>query len=301
MIGAAGYTLLILALVAFSVAEGSVPVFSLEGLLGFLFGTDWNPVEGRESYGALPYVIGTLISAGIAMAIGVPISLGIAVFVSEIAPSKVAAPVGYIVEILAAIPSIVYGFWALFVFRFWIVDFVERPLYEAFGGTLPLFAKAPFGLDVFTAGIILAIMIIPIISAICREVLKAIPNSQREAAYSLGATRSETVRRVLFPYAKAGLLGASIIGLGRAVGETIAVTMIIGNAVGINAIPTSLFDQSQTLASTIANEFNEAVTTYHSSALIALGAVLFIIAIGINIGAQLLVSRMVKVTPGAKE
>jgi phosphate transport system permease protein len=301
VIGAAGYTLLILALVAFSVAEGSVPVFSLEGFLGFLFGTDWNPVEGRESYGALPYVIGTLISAGIAMAIGVPISLGIAVFVSEIAPSKVAAPVGYIVEILAAIPSIIYGFWALFVFRFWIVDFVERPLYEAFGGTLPLFAKAPFGLDVFTAGIILAIMIIPIISAICREVLKAIPNSQREAAYSLGATRSETVRRVLFPYAKAGLLGASIIGLGRAVGETIAVTMIIGNAVGINAIPTSLFDQSQTLASTIANEFNEAVATYHSSALIALGAVLFIIAIGINIGAQLLVSRMVKVTPGGKE
>jgi phosphate transport system permease protein len=301
VIGAAGYTLLMLALVAFSVAEGSVPIFSLEGFLGFLFGTDWNPVEGRESYGALPYVIGTLISAGIAMAIGVPISLGIAVFVSEIAPSKVAAPVGYIVEILAAIPSIVYGFWALFVFRFWIVDFVERPLYEAFGGTLPFFAKAPFGLDVFTAGIILAIMIIPIISAICREVLKAIPNSQREAAYSLGATQSETVRRVLFPYAKAGLLGASIIGLGRAVGETIAVTMIIGNAVGINAIPTSLFDQSQTLASTIANEFNEAVTTYHSSALIALGAVLFIIAIGINIGAQLLVSRMVKVTPGAKE
>ena len=128
MIGAAGYTLLILALVAFSVAEGSVPVFSLEGFLGFLFGTDWNPVEGRESYGALPYVIGTLISAGIAMTIGVPISLGIVVFVSEIAPSKVAAPVGYIVEILAAIPSIVYGFWALFVFRFWIVDFVERPL-----------------------------------------------------------------------------------------------------------------------------------------------------------------------------
>jgi ABC-type phosphate transport system permease subunit len=137
VIGAAGYTLLMLALVAFSVAEGSVPIFSLEGLLGFLFGTDWNPVEGRESYGALPYVIGTLISAGIAMAIGVPISLGIAVFVSEIAPSKIAAPVGYIVEILAAIPSIVYGFWALFVFRFWIVDFIERPLYEAFGGTLP--------------------------------------------------------------------------------------------------------------------------------------------------------------------
>lgn len=289
-----------LALVAYSVAQGSGPIFSAEGFR-FIFGTDWNPVEGRESYSALPYIIGTLVSAGIAMAIGVPISLGIAVFISEIAPPKIGTPVAFIVEVLAAIPSIVYGLWALFVFRFWLLDYIERPLYNAFGGTIPLFARTPFGLDIFTAGIVLAIMIIPIISSICREILKAIPNSPREAAYSLGATRMETVWKVLFPYAKAGLLGAAIIGLGRAVGETILVTMVIGNTIGIAAIPTSLFSPSQTLSSIIANEFNEATTVLHTSALIALGAVLFIVTMGINVGAQILVSRMVKVVPGAKE
>ena len=300
VIGAAGYTLFMLVLVGASIVQGSMPIFSLEGI-GFLFGTDWNPVDGRESYGALPYIVGTLVSSAIAMAIGVPISLGIAVFISEISPPRFGTPIGFIVEILAAIPSIIYGLWALFVFRFWIVDLIERPLYEAFGGTIPLFARTPFGLDIFTAGIVLAIMIIPIISSISREILKAIPNSQREAAYSLGATRWETVWRVLFPYAKAGLLGAAILGLGRAIGETILVTMVIGNAVGANAIPDTLFSPSQTLSSIIANEFNEAVTVFHSSALIALGAVLFIVAMGINVVARLLVSRMVKVTPGAKE
>jgi phosphate transport system permease protein len=182
-----------------------------------------------------------------------------------------------------------------------LLDYLEKPLYNAFGGTIPLFARTPFGLDIFTAGIVLAIMIIPIISSICREILKAIPNSQREAAYSLGATRMETVLKVLFPYAKAGILGAAIIGLGRAVGETMLVTMVIGNTIGIAAIPTSLFSPSQTLSSLIANEFNEATTVLHTSALIALGAVLFILTMGINVGARVLVSRMVKVVPGAKE
>lgn len=292
--GAAGYSLLMLALVAFSIGDGSIDAFGKEGF-AFFGKTDWNAVEGRESYGALPYVIGTLISAGIAMAIGVPISLGIAVFVSEIAPPKFGAPVSYVVEVLAAIPSIVYGLWALLVFRFWILDLIERPMYETFGG------PTPFGLDVFTAGIVLAIMIIPIISSISREILKAVPNSQREAAYSLGATRWETVWKFVFPYARAGLLGATILGLGRAVGETIAVTMVIGNAVGITAIPTTLFSSSQTLSSVIANEFNEAVTNFHISALIGLGVVLFVITMAINVGAQILVTRMVKVVPGAKE
>jgi phosphate transport system permease protein len=301
VMGAAGYTLLMLGLVVFSAGEGSLDAFGKEGFFQFFGQTDWNPVEGRESYGALPYIVGTLVSAGIAMAIGVPISLGIAVFVSEIAPPRVGTPVAYVVEVLAAVPSIIYGLWALFVFRFWILDFIERPLYEAFGGSIPLFARTPFGLDIFTAGIVLAIMIIPIISSIAREILRAVPNSQREAAYSLGATRWETVWKFVFPYARAGLLGASIIGLGRAVGETILVMMIIGNAVGINAIPTSLFSQSQTLSSVIASEFPEAVTQFHISALIALAVVLFIITMAINIGAQFLVSRMVKVVPGVRE
>ncbi|MGI0038121.1 MAG: phosphate ABC transporter permease subunit PstC [Nitrososphaera sp.] len=298
VIGAAGYTLLMLALVIFSIGEGSANIFGIEGF-GFFAGTDWNPV--RDSYGALPYVVGTLISSAIAMAIGVPISLGIAVFISEIAPARIGTPVGFVIEILAAIPSIIYGLWALFVFRHWTADFIERPLYEAFGGSIPFFARTPFGLDIFTAGIVLGIMIIPIISSISREILKSIPDSQREAAYSLGATRLETVWRVLFPYAKAGLLGAAIIGLGRAVGETMLVTMIIGNAVGAAAIPDSLFSQSQTLSSVIANEFNEATSDLHISALIGLGAVLFILTMGINVGARLLVSRMAKVTPGVKE
>jgi phosphate transport system permease protein len=298
---AACYTLVLIILVAFSVAIGSKDVFLKEGFFSFLSGTDWNSVEGRESYGALPYIIGTLISSALAVAIGVPISLGIAIFLSEMAPPKASVPLSFIIELLAAVPSIIYGLWALFVFRFWVRDLVETPLHNAFGGSIPFFAKTPFGLDVFTAGIVLAIMIIPIVSSISREVIKAVPNSQREAAYSLGATRWETVRIAIFPYAKSGLLGAAILGLGRAIGETILVTMIIGNTIGIAAIPTSLFSQSQTLSSLIANEFNEASSNLQLSALIGLGAVLLILTMGINVGARLLVSRMVKVSAGGRE
>jgi phosphate transport system permease protein len=298
---AACYTLVLIILVAFSVAIGSKDVFLKEGFFSFLSGTDWNSVEGRESYGALPYIIGTLISSALAVAIGVPISLGIAIFLSEMAPPKASVPLSFIIELLAAVPSIIYGLWALFVFRFWVRDLVETPLHNAFGGSIPFFAKTPFGLDVFTAGIVLAIMIIPIVSSISREVIKAVPNSQREAAYSLGATRWETVRIAIFPYAKSGLLGAAILGLGRAIGETILVTMIIGNTIGIAAIPTSLFSQSQTLSSLIANEFNEASSNLQLSALIGLGAVLLILTMGINVVARLLVSRMVKVSAGGRE
>ena len=257
-------------------------------------------MEGRESFGALPYIVGTLVSSAIAMVIGVPISLGIATFVSEMSPPRFAAPISFVIELLAAVPSIIYGLWALFVFRFWIRDLIEMPLYNAFHG-IPIFAKYPFGLDIFTAGIVLAIMIIPIISSICREVMRVVPNSQREAAYSLGATRWEAVRIAVFPYAKAGILGAAILGLGRAVGETILVTMIIGNVIGIAAIPTTLFSQSQTLSSLIANEFNEASSDLHLSALIGLGAVLLILTMVINIGARLLVRKMVKVPAGDKK
>lgn len=287
------------ALVVYSVAHGSVQIFSFEGL-NFLTGTDWNAVEGRESFGALPYIVGTLVSAAIAMAIGVPISLGIAIFISEMSPSRLATPLSFIIELLAAVPSIIYGLWALFVFRFWIRDFIELPLYNTFHGSVPFFAKYPFGLDVFTAGIVLAIMIIPIVSSICREVMRVVPNSQREAAYSLGATRWETVKIAVIPYAKSGILGAAILGLGRAVGETMLVTLVIGNVIGAAAIPTSLFSQSQTLSSLIANEFNEAASDLHLSALIGLGAVLLMLTIAINVGAQLLVKRMVKVPSGEK-
>jgi phosphate ABC transporter phosphate-binding protein/phosphate ABC transporter permease protein PstC len=299
VIGAASYTILLLGLVAISIFSGSAEVFYSEGVIGFITGTDWNAVEGRESYGALPYVVGTLISSGIAMAIGVPISLGIAIFIVEVAPqSRLSVPLSFVIELLAAVPSIIYGLWALFVFRFWIRDFIEVPLNQAFGETIPIFAKTPFGLDIFTAGVVLAIMIIPTVSSISREVIRAVPNTQREAAYSLGATRLEMIKTAIFPYAKSGLFGAAILGLGRAVGETILVTMIIGNAIGASAIPNSLFSPSQTLASLIANEFNEAVTSLHVSALIGLGVVLFLLTIGINIGARLMVSQIAKASPG---
>ena len=295
----AAYVLFLVGLVAISIASGSSLIISTEGVIGFLFGTDWNPVEGRESYGALPYVIGTLASAGIAMAIGVPISMGIAIFISEISSSKFAMPLSFVIELLAAVPSIIYGLWALLVFRFWIRDLVEMPLYNTFGGSIPFFARTPFGLDIFTAGIVLAIMIIPTVSSIAREVMRAVPNSQREAAYSLGATRIETIRMAVIPYGKSGLFGASVLGLGRAVGETMLVTMIIGNAVGLGAIPVSLFSQSQTLSSIVANEFNEAVTPLHVSALIGLGGILLLLTIAINIGARIMVARIGK--PAAKK
>lgn len=299
VVGAAAYTLLMVGLVVFSVGKGSIDIFSAEGLQ-FIIQSNWNAVEGRESFGAFPYIIGTLLSSAIAMVIGVPISLAIAIFISEIAPPRIGTPLSFITELLAAVPSIIYGLWALFVFRFWVRDLIEKPLHDAFGGSIPFFAKTPFGLDIFTAGIILAIMIIPIISSICREVMRVVPDSQREAAYSLGATRWETVRMAVFPYVKSGLVGASMLGLGRAVGETILVTMIIGNVIGPSAIPTTIFSQGQTLSSLIANEFNEASSELHLSALIALGAILLILTMVINVVARLLVKKKIKVSSGAK-
>ncbi len=300
VIGASIYALSMVALVIYALSQGSLPILYKEGL-HFIIGTDWNPVEGRESFGALPYIIGTLISSVIAMAIAVPISIGIAIFVNELVPGKIGTVLSFIVELLAAVPSIVYGLWALFVFRFWIKDYLEMPLHNTFGDNLSVFAATPFGLDVFTAGIVLAIMIIPIISAVSREVIKAVPNSQKEAAYALGATRWEMVKTAILPYGKSGLLGASFLGLGRAIGETILVTMIIGNAVGAAAIPTSLFSSSQTLSSIIANEFNEASGDLQLSALIGLGLVLFIMTLFINIIAIFIVSKVTKSNSNVRE
>jgi len=292
-IGASLYTLLMVALVLFALADGSIPIFLKEGI-NFVIGTNWNAVEGRESFGALPYIIGTLVSSAIAMAIAVPISIGIAIFITEMIPKKLGTVLSFVVELLAAVPSIIYGLWALFVFRFWIRDFIEEPLHNSFGDYISIFARAPFGLDVFTAGIVLAIMIIPIISAVSREVIKAIPHSQKEAAYALGATRWEMVKTAILPSSRTGLMGASFLGLGRAIGETMLVTLIIGNAIGMAAIPTSLFSQSQTLSSIIANEFNEASNDLHLSALIGLGLVLFVITIFINVLAIFIISRVSK-------
>lgn len=287
-----------IALMIFQLISESYPIWEEEGL-SFVIGTDWNAVEGRESFGALPYILGTLVTAALAMAIGVPLSIGIAMFISD-APAKIGGPLGFLVELLAAVPSVIYGLWGLFVFRLYFKDWVEEPLHAVFGDSIFLFSGTPFGLDIITASVILAIMIIPTVSAVSREVMKAVPQQQKEAAYMLGATRWEMFKLAVFPYSKTGLIGASILGLGRAVGETMAVTMLIGNATGIAAIPSSFFKPSQTMSSIIANEFVEASpASLHLPALIAVALVLLLIAIVINIVAHVLVTRMLKVKEGA--
>ncbi|HEV2120290.1 MAG TPA: phosphate ABC transporter permease subunit PstC [Candidatus Bathyarchaeia archaeon] len=301
---------LILSLLVAVLVIGSGPVWNKFGL-SFLTGTTWDPV--KQIFGALPYVLGTLVTSMIAIAIGVPLSIGIAIFVSEMAPETI-HPRGVpnlslnvkgffssAIELLAAVPSVIYGLWGLFVFRFWVLDYVETPL-SKYLGSIPVLSGTPFGLDILTAGLILAIMIIPTVSSISREVMSSVPRSQREAAYSIGATRWEAVRIGVLGYARSGIFGAAILGLGRAVGETMAVTMVIGNAIGAQAVPTSLFRPGQTMSSLIANEFNEAdPTSLHPAALIGVGLVLFMFALAINVVAQLLVWRVLKVQAGAVE
>lgn len=292
------FVLAVIVLMVFQLAFESYPIWEEEGF-AFVTGTDWNAVEGRESFGALPYVLGTLVTAALAMAIGVPLSIGIAMFVSD-APPKIGGPLGFLVELLAAVPSVIYGLWGLYVFKEYFKDFIEKPLHSAFGDSIFLFSGTPFGLDIFTASVILAIMIIPTVSAVAREIMRAVPQQQKEAAYMLGATRWEMFKLAIFPYAKTGLIGASILGLGRAVGETMAVTMLIGNATGASAIPSSLFKPSQTMSSIIANEFVEASPAgLHLPALIGVALILLGIAICINVVAHILVTRMLKVKEGA--
>ena len=292
------YVLVMIVLLAFQLVSESYPIWEENGL-SFIVKTEWNAVEGREDFGVLPYIFGTLVTSALAMCIGVPLSIGIAMFISD-APPKIGGPLGFLVELLAAVPSVIYGLWGLFVFRVYFVDWVEKPLHNTFGDSIWLFSGTPFGLDILTASVILAIMIIPTVSAVSREVMRAVPQQQKEAAYMLGATKWEMFKLAVFPYSKTGLIGASILGLGRAVGETMAVTMLIGNATGISAITDSLFKPSQTMSSIIANEFVEASpASIHLPALIGVAVVLLLIAIAINVVAHLLVTRMLKVKEGA--
>jgi len=293
------YVLAIILIMVLQLGWESGPVWEEEGVIGFITGTDWNAIEGRESYGALPYILGTLITSAIAMVIALPLSIGIAMFVM-IVPKRIGQPMGYLIELLEAVPSVVYGLWGLFVFRIYFRDWIEEPLHNAFGDSIFLFSGAPFGLDVLSASIILAIMIIPTISAVSREVMMAVPHQQKEAAYMLGSTTWEMFRLAVFPYSKAGLMGASILGLGRAIDETMAVTMLIGNTVGAAAIPESLFDPGQTMSSIIANEFIEASpASIHLPALIGVGLVLLLVAMAVNVIAHYIVTRMLKVREGA--
>jgi phosphate transport system permease protein len=280
-------------------ATGSAEVLQRYSF-NYFSGTNWNPVEGRESFGVLPYVLGTLVTSGIALLIGVPLSLGIAIFLVEMAPKAVRVPVSYLIELLAAVPSVIFGLWGLFVLRFWVLNYVEIPVNTSLGW-IPVFSGTPFGLDIFTAGIILAIMIIPTVASVSREVISAVPDSIREGAYSIGATKWEVIRHWVLSYGRSGILGAIILGLGRAIGETMAVTMVIGNAVGPNAMPTSLFQPGQTLPSLIANGFLEAPTPLEKSAYIGAGLVLLLLSLLINIVAHIMVTRLLKIKGGAVE
>jgi len=294
---AGAYVLAVILVMALQLGFESAPIWEEEGA-EFIFGTDWNSVPGRESYGALPYVLGTLITSALALALGFPLSIGIAMLVM-IMPKRLGRPLGYLVDLIEAVPSVVFGLWGLFVFRLYFRDYVEKPLHDTFGDSIYLFGGTPFGLDILTASIILAIMIIPTISSISREVMSAVPQQQKEAAYMLGSTTFEMFRMAIFPYSKAGLLGAAMLGLGRAVGETMAVTMLIGNATGANAMVSSLFDAGQTMPSIIANEFLEASPVgLHTPALIGIGLILLGVGLSINVAAHFLVGRMVKVNEG---
>lgn len=273
--------LLIVTAMVLAMAAGARLSFREFGF-GFLTSRSWNPVRGE--FGALPFIYGTLMSSIIALIIAVPLSLGVAIFIVEQAPRRVARPIAFLVELLASIPSVVYGLWGIFVLAPFLREHVE-PLLARWFGWLPLFQGTITGIGLFTGGIILAIMITPIISAVVRDVLAAVPVAQREAALALGATRWETTRVVL-GNASSGIAGAIILGLGRAIGETMAVTMVIGNRAEIKP---SLFEPSYTIASVIANELKEATDNLHVSALIEIGLILFLVTFVVNAIAKLLV------------
>jgi len=253
--------------------------------LSFLTSSSWDPV--KDQFGALPAIYGTLLSSVIGLIIAVPISLGAAIFLVELAPSWLKGPASLLIELLAAIPSVIIGLWGLFV----LVPFVRNPIESWLGsrlGFLPFFQGPPFGVGFLAAGFILAIMVIPIITAVSRDAMRAVPNEQREAMFALGATRWETIRRAVLPYCRSGLIGAIILGLGRALGETMAVTMVIGNGYNLTA---SLFSPGATIASKIASEFSEATGDVFIGSLVELALILFAVTLVVNVVARLLVWR----------
>ncbi len=285
--------LLLVAIVAAMFVEiGSNARLSIAAFgFSFLTGREWDPIRGE--FGALPFVYGTVVSSLLGLLLAVPFSLGVAVFLVEQAPRRLARPIGFLVELLAAIPSVVYGLWGIFVLAPFLRGHVGPPLQKALGW-LPLFQGTVTGIGLFTGGVILAIMVTPIITAVVRDVLAAVPVSQREAALALGATQWETTRVVL-ANGGPGIAGAVVLGLGRAVGETMAVTMVIGNRPHISA---SLFEPSYTIASVIANEFTEATGDLYLSALVELGLVLFLVTFLVNGAARLLVWSVTRGTGG---
>jgi len=273
--------LLVLAM-AFEMIRTSLPAMRAFGWR-FLVTSTWDPVA--EHFGAIPFVYGTLVSSFLALLIAVPLGLGAAIYLAELAPSRIRPPIAFLVELVAAVPSVIYGLWGIFVLAPLLRTYVQPALGKTLG-YLPLFQGPPYGVGMLAAGIILAIMVVPYITAVSREVLLAVPNTQREAALALGATRWETTRIGVLRYGRSGLVGAILLGLGRALGETMAVTMVIGNR---PEVAISLFAPGYTMASVIANEFTEATSEIYLSALIEIGLLLFVLTIVVNALARLLV------------
>jgi phosphate transport system permease protein len=283
--------LIILSGVIFSLVAGSLPALRQFGF-GFLVSERWNPVT--ENFGALAPIYGTIVTSFLAMLIAVPVGLLIAMFLTELCPMWLRRPIGIAIELLAGIPSIIYGIWGLFVFAPFLQETLQPALIATFG-ELPvlssLFAGPPYGIGMLTAGLILAIMVLPFITSISRDVFEAVPPVLKEAAYGLGCTTWEVVRYVVLPYTRVGVIGGVMLGLGRALGETMAVTFVIGNA---HKVSPSLLAPATTISATIANEFTEAVGDLYTSSLIALGLILFVITFIVLAAARFLLSRINK-------
>jgi phosphate transport system permease protein len=283
--------LVVLAGVLVSLVLGALPALQQFGF-NFLITEAWNPVT--EKFGALAPVYGTLVTSAIAMLIGIPVAFGVALFITELCPSWLKRPLSMMIELLAAIPSIIYGIWGLFVLAPFVQEHIEPALIDTLGavpGIGLLFQGPPLGIGVLTAGFILAIMVLPFISAVMRDVFETVPAVLRESTYALGATTSEVVWRVVLPYARIGVFGGILLGLGRALGETMAVTFVIGNAHHIHA---SLLQPGTTISAALANEFTEAVGDLYLSSLIALGLILFVITFIVLALAKLLLIRLEK-------
>ena len=281
--------LVLLGGVMLALLHGSLPAWRAFGF-DFITSQSWNPVT--EKFGALPAIYGTLLTSFIAMLIGVPISLGIAIFLTEICPERLKRTIGTAIELLAGIPSIIYGIWGLFVFAPWFQSHVQPFLIDTFAD-IPvlnqLFAGPPYGIGMLTAGLILAIMVLPFITSITREVFDTVPPVLKEAAYGIGCTRWEVIRRVVIPFTRVGIIGGVMLGLGRALGETMAVTFVIGNA---HKIFPSILAPGTTISAAIANEFTEATGDLYTASLIALGLILFFITFVVLAAARLMLMRM---------
>jgi phosphate transport system permease protein len=283
--------LLILGGVIVALIGGALPALRTFGL-AFLYTNIWNPVT--EKFGALAPIYGTLVTSAIAMVVGIPVAFGVAMFITEICPIWLKRPLSTMIELLAAIPSIIYGIWGLFVFAPFVQQYIEPPIIDTLGqlpGIGALFAGPPLGIGVLTAGFILAIMVLPFISSIMRDVFETVPPMLKESAYGLGATRTEVVLQVVLPYTRIGVVGGVMLGLGRALGETMAVTFVIGNAHRISA---SILQPGTTISASLANEFTEAVGDLYLSSLVALGLILFVITFIVLAFAKLLLLRLQK-------